>query len=118
ILVEAELGRCGYKRGSLDMYICVRQHNKFEGKWVKKANAHGGSTSDECAQLLQFRRLYARLEAEIAPAQADVANAPGLPCNYRVRARRSRHGQKTDNEQQEYWGISIDSDSRKFYRDL
>ncbi|RLO13840.1 hypothetical protein DYB28_013881, partial [Aphanomyces astaci] len=91
---------CGYKRGSLDMDICVWQHNKFEGKWVKKADAHG-STSDECAQLLQFRRLYARLEAEIAAAQADVANAPGLPCTSRVRARRSRHGQKTDNEQQE-----------------
>ncbi|ETV87488.1 hypothetical protein H257_01038 [Aphanomyces astaci] len=72
------------------MDICVWQHNKFEGKWVKKADAHG-STSDECAQLLQFR--------------PDVANAPGLPCVCRlgrVRARRPRHGQKTDNEQQEY----------------
>ncbi|RHY90014.1 hypothetical protein DYB37_009636 [Aphanomyces astaci] len=108
---EAELGRCGYERDSLDMDIFVRQHDKFEGKWVKKADALA-STPAECAQLLQFRRLYARLEAEIAAAQADVANAPGLPCVggavVFVDLAGSEHAskitdgiQKTDDEQQE-----------------
>ncbi|RHY15018.1 hypothetical protein DYB32_010798 [Aphanomyces invadans] len=74
---EAELGRCGYERDSLDMNIFVRQHDKFEGKWVKKADALA-STPEECAQMIEFRRRYVRLEKEIAVAQAAVAAAPGL----------------------------------------
>ncbi|RHY05879.1 hypothetical protein DYB36_004006 [Aphanomyces astaci] len=78
------------------MDICVWQHNKFEGKWVKQDDAHG-STSDECAQLLQFRRLYARLEAEIAPTWPTLR-----VCLAFVDLSGSEHaGQKTDDEQQE-----------------
>ncbi|KAF0700053.1 Aste57867_9439 [Aphanomyces stellatus] len=79
-LKEAELGRCGFERDALDMNIFVRQHNKNEGKWVKKADAMA-STPEECATLLHLCKQYVVLESEIAAVQAAVeeAIAQGLP---------------------------------------
>ncbi|KAF0740448.1 hypothetical protein Ae201684P_016129 [Aphanomyces euteiches] len=71
---EAALGRCGYERDRLDMDIFVRQHDKLEGKWIKRADAVP-STPEECAQLLAYRKQYKELEKEIVVAKDAVEAA-------------------------------------------
>ncbi|KDO33576.1 hypothetical protein SPRG_19206 [Saprolegnia parasitica CBS 223.65] len=43
----ANTTRVGHERDSLEMGIFVRQHDKVEGKWVRKPDAVG-ATTDEC----------------------------------------------------------------------
>ncbi|EQC30700.1 hypothetical protein SDRG_11753 [Saprolegnia diclina VS20] len=81
IEVEAALTRVGHERDTLEMDIFVRQHDKVEGKWVKKADARGAS-QDECSLLLDLRKELVQLDKAIEAAHGAVAaaQAAGAPC--------------------------------------
>ncbi|OQR82400.1 hypothetical protein ACHHYP_16116 [Achlya hypogyna] len=81
IEVEAALTRTGHERDTLEMDIFVRQHDKVEGKWVKKADARG-ATQEECSLLLTLRKELVQLDKAIEAAHAAVvaAQTDGVSC--------------------------------------
>ncbi|OQR93100.1 hypothetical protein THRCLA_08552 [Thraustotheca clavata] len=79
--VEAALTQVGHERDTLEMDIFVRQHDKVEGKWVKKPDARG-ATQEECNLLLDLRRELVRLDDSVQSAHGAVAQAKidGVEC--------------------------------------
>ncbi|KDO33577.1 hypothetical protein SPRG_19207 [Saprolegnia parasitica CBS 223.65] len=70
-LMQAETTSIGHTRDSLDMAIFLRQHDKLEGKWVRKPNATS-PTPDEVATLDELNTRFLAKQDEMQDMLAAI----------------------------------------------
>lgn len=78
---QSALTSVGYERDSLEAEIFLRQHEKVEGKWVKKPDGRG-STSEESKKLVYLGKDIKAAEKKIKDARGvlEEAKNAGASC--------------------------------------